>query len=257
MKVCSYVVKSDCGLAPNPFWGYCTLALSTPNHQGIRLFKEDWIIGTTFRSKGAKLIYAMKILDKLHFDEYFRDHRFQDKIPNLQGNWQEKCGDNIYFLDDDGFWQQLPNSYRTSKQEIRQDLKYPYVYVAEEFYYLGEKAVHLPTEFRQVVVNQLDSADVREDQLANQIVDWIQKNLQPGIYGFPSERKEEKDHFPSEINFSQNRHSMTPKDVAIRTLEKLPDEATWSEISKKIELASRVWSELIKDDDNLNPDLPK
>ena len=36
-RLCSYVVRHDKGLAPNPFWGYCTLAVCTPNHAGVRL----------------------------------------------------------------------------------------------------------------------------------------------------------------------------------------------------------------------------
>ena len=32
-----YIAVLDTGLAPNPFWGYCTLAVCTPNHMGIRL----------------------------------------------------------------------------------------------------------------------------------------------------------------------------------------------------------------------------
>ena len=26
----------DTGFAPNPFWGYCTLAVCTPNHMGVQ-----------------------------------------------------------------------------------------------------------------------------------------------------------------------------------------------------------------------------
>jgi Nucleotide modification associated domain 2 len=41
MKVYSYVVRCDTGFAPNPFWGYCTLAACTPNHMGIHIQIED------------------------------------------------------------------------------------------------------------------------------------------------------------------------------------------------------------------------
>jgi hypothetical protein len=46
MKLCSYIIKNDTGFAPNPFWGYCTLAACTPNHMGLHLYPGDWIIGT-------------------------------------------------------------------------------------------------------------------------------------------------------------------------------------------------------------------
>lgn len=47
MKLYSYIVKTDKGLAPNPFWGWCTLALCTPNHMGIKANQSDWIVGFT------------------------------------------------------------------------------------------------------------------------------------------------------------------------------------------------------------------
>src|SRR2546427_8066988 len=42
MRLCSYTVMFDTGCVPNPFYGCCTLALCTPNHQGVRLDHGDW-----------------------------------------------------------------------------------------------------------------------------------------------------------------------------------------------------------------------
>src|SRR3569833_2727055 len=44
MKLCSYIVREDTGLAPNPFWGTCTLAVCTPNHQGSRIGVGDCVM---------------------------------------------------------------------------------------------------------------------------------------------------------------------------------------------------------------------
>ena len=37
MKLLKYVMTSDKGLAPNPYFGVCSLALCTPNHMNARL----------------------------------------------------------------------------------------------------------------------------------------------------------------------------------------------------------------------------
>ena len=79
MRLCSYVVAVDRGLAPNPFWGYCTLAVCTPNHMGIRAQDGDWFIGTTTAARGSKLVYAMQVSEVLPFDCYYNDPRFEEK----------------------------------------------------------------------------------------------------------------------------------------------------------------------------------
>ncbi len=53
------VLKTKKALAPNPFWDYCTLAVCTPNHMGIRAEPGDWFLGTTTSERGNKLLYAM------------------------------------------------------------------------------------------------------------------------------------------------------------------------------------------------------
>ena len=100
MKLYSYIVKHDIGLAPNPFWDYCTLALCTPNHMGIRPEIGDWIIGTTPVSLGSKLVYAMQVSETLPFDDYYADKRFEKKKPSISGSWKEQCGDNMYYKDE-------------------------------------------------------------------------------------------------------------------------------------------------------------
>ena len=96
MRLRSYIVRHDKGLAPNPFWDWCTLAVCTPNHQGSRLDVGDWIAGFLEKKRGYKFLYAMEISEILGLDEYFRDPRFSAKKPNLRGSWTKRCGDNFY-----------------------------------------------------------------------------------------------------------------------------------------------------------------
>jgi len=44
MKLHTYVVRYDSGFAPNPFYGYCTLATCKPPIRKSAAV-EDWIVG--------------------------------------------------------------------------------------------------------------------------------------------------------------------------------------------------------------------
>ena len=189
MKICSYVMKTDSGLAPNPFWGFCTLALCTPNHQGIKLSAHDWIIGTESIAFGGKLIYAMKVSEKIHFHAYFEDKRFKKKKPNLSGNWKEKCGDNIYFLDENDNWMQLPALYHNTPESIAQDTRYPYTYVSEQFYYFGEKAIEIPRDFSALIRDRQGCKCNHQAKVMSGFVEWIETTFHTGVQGLPSDRR--------------------------------------------------------------------
>lgn len=85
MKLYTYIVKHDKGLAPNPFYGCCTLGLCTPNHIGIKPSKGDWIAGFTTSARMNKLVFAMEVTERMHFHDYFNDKRFVRKKPILTG----------------------------------------------------------------------------------------------------------------------------------------------------------------------------
>ena len=95
----SYVVRYDSAFAPNPFYGYCTLATCKPrirHHAGV----DDWLVGTGSNANGIRrggyLVYAMRITEVLSTACYWADPRFQDKKPRLLHNWVAASGDNIY-----------------------------------------------------------------------------------------------------------------------------------------------------------------
>lgn len=68
----SYVLAADSGFAPTPFWGCCTLACCKP---AIRRVGDvgDLIVGLTPKAKGNRVVYIMRVADKLTFAEYW-DH---------------------------------------------------------------------------------------------------------------------------------------------------------------------------------------
>jgi len=150
VKLCTYIVKNDVGLAPNPFWDICTLALCAPNHCGARLEKGDWIAGFSTKDRGNKLIYAMQIDNKIGFDEYYRDPKYENKKP-ARNNSKKLCGDNMYFKEAYKWKRHEPIIYHGGKNFFDQDTKNPYVFIGKHFYYFGKAAKQVPDRFRCLI----------------------------------------------------------------------------------------------------------
>jgi len=136
MRLFTYILAHDSGFAPNPFWGFCTLATCKPRIRrsaGV----GDWIVGVgSVKTVGAgKLVYAMQVAEVLNFEEYDADPRFQRKKPKLNGFRQERCGDNIYHRGTDGRWHQRPNPHHGRKHLSRDVEQGRHVLVAKRFYY--------------------------------------------------------------------------------------------------------------------------
>ena len=116
-KILLYRLTDDSGFAPNPFWGYLTLATCTPNHQRASLRVGDWILGVESKSLSQKrkekgcnvkintsLIFVAKVNEILSLNQYFKDHRFADKKHvNDPEDWLKRRGDNNYYIED-GKW---------------------------------------------------------------------------------------------------------------------------------------------------------
>lgn len=137
MKLFSYVVEHDRGHAPNPFFGVCTLCCckyrssreKPPNV--IELAKPgDWVAGTgganQRKSAGhGKLVYAMRVDEKLTREQYYSDPRFALKQPVERGTYRQALGDNI----------RPRNSFERQDQ---------FVLISRHFFYLGANAIDIP-----------------------------------------------------------------------------------------------------------------
>ena len=196
MQLFSYKMTHDTGFAPNPFG--CTLTLATCKPK-IRLHKDkgEWIAG--FTSKGLtgdkvgseRLIYLMRVAEKLLIRDYFCDPRFQDKIPDMcvKGP-QAKSGDNIYRplrpgAVDKADFEQLPNANHHEGHQ-KSDISGKYVLIADEFYYFGRCAVVLPDDCRPTVPPGVAPYG-RKTPLsqAQHFIDYIRGNFKPGRHGAP------------------------------------------------------------------------
>ena len=96
----SYIMTTDSGFAPNPFHGFMTLATCKAQ---IREKKNvgDYVAGFTSnelcsdRKGKERLIFIMKITERVTFDQYYNSKKFQCKKPKAS-TAVTKAGDNIY-----------------------------------------------------------------------------------------------------------------------------------------------------------------
>ena len=180
----TYVMKHDTGLAPNPFWGACTLAVCTPNHQGSRAKPGDWIAGVSDKGHGYRIIYVMEVDERIRMDDYFLDGRFAAKKPIIDGTAQEQCGDNFYSKDERGLWIQHPNRYHSGSDFLAKDTRHPWVFVATRFWYLGRAAVDMPKEFLPMFGGKGTRVN-HPPQLVTVFKAWVEKALQEGLNALP------------------------------------------------------------------------
>lgn len=194
----SYIMTADTGFAPNPFWGYCTLATCKPDIRRAAKIGE-YIVGVSGRTleercgiAPLKLIYVMRVDEVLTFDEYSKDRRFERKVPSY-GKINER-GDNIYFLED-GKWYIRPSYHYEDRPETwRKDLcgKRVLVSYKRSFYYFGSEAEKIPDEFHGILKKSGPSHRRSEGDLARRFIQWIKREFEPGIIGEPCIFEQEK-----------------------------------------------------------------
>ena len=151
----AYKITRDYGFAPNPFFGICTLATCKPN---IRKSAQvgDWVVGCGSEAEGSKLsgflIYAMRVDEKLTFDKYWEDARYELKRPQMNGSLKVMYGDNIYhhdaltgeFVQEDSH-HSYPDGVR-NELNYRRDTQADAVLVSRAYWYWGGEAVPIPPE---------------------------------------------------------------------------------------------------------------
>jgi len=192
VKLYSYVLRRDFGFAPNPFYGFCTLATCKPSIRGGASV-GDWIVGTGSAAYGLqhRLVYAMRVTEALTFQEYWDDQRFLNKRPNLRGSRKQWFGDNIYHHNPkSGRWIQENSHHsretgRAFKVNLDHDTQTDRVLISDDYVYFGGSAIAIPAPFNRTE-NALwkngagHKANFSEDY-ADRVVNWL-RSLQAWGY---------------------------------------------------------------------------
>ena len=185
MRLFSYKLTHDTGFAPNPFWGYLTLATCKPWMRRSKL-PGDWVAGFTSKALcndrvgDERLVFLMQVDEKLPLADYFSDPRFQSKIPRSHpAATVYRCGDNIYRplvpnAYDPRQFEQLPNDYHVESDRDH-DLKGRNALIAKRFAYFSGNALSIPAEIRPDVPAGQSShgTETRDPDRVRNFIDFV------------------------------------------------------------------------------------
>jgi hypothetical protein len=174
VRVFTYVMVVDDGGAPNFDRPFVTLALCKPSvrkHAAI----GDLILAFTGRALGNEphaIRWAGIVSEKLEFESYWRDRRFEGKKPQSKS----AMPDNIYRPSINGL--QLEPNKKHTESHVRTDLSGKYVLVFKESWQFGPTSPILPLNFglrmihgrRGHRVHELDESTFKE------LKRWLDKN---------------------------------------------------------------------------------
>lgn len=197
----SYVVRYDSGFAPNPFYGFCTLATCKPRIRE-RAQIGDWVLGSGSGGRNVRrarhLVYAMRVTEALTWDEYSTDPRFRQKQPFRRGSRKQSCGDNIYWRDTPAAaWQQRDSFHSrpdgtTDPRHVARDTSVNRVLISDDYVYVGGEGPAIPDALRDESGRPLCKEGVGESKftdaaVVSAFVAWIAGLGHLGFQGVPFE----------------------------------------------------------------------
>ena len=154
MTVWAYKISRDYGFAPNPYFGYCTIACCKPDIRR-KAAVGDLIIGcgSSKLYLVGRVIFAMRVAERLTFDEYWNDERFERKKPVFTAGKARAYGDNIYHQNEPGIWVQEDSHHSLdgggkNALNAARDLGADAVLVGTDFAYWGSSAAEIPPVLR-------------------------------------------------------------------------------------------------------------
>jgi len=198
VKLYSYVVARDYGFAPNPFFGVCSLATCKPRIRSVAQI-GDWVVGTGSkkRKREKHIVFAMRVMGVMSFNQYWTAPRFQTKKPNLRGSKKQAFGDNIYFRDvHTSLWCQVDSHHSLTdgspnESNVVADTKADRVLVSDDFIYWGGSGPRLPERFLSygpqhvnLCVGRNHKSEFPPD-FVQEFVAWIRSFNEKGYVGEP------------------------------------------------------------------------
>ncbi len=196
-KLHTYVVRRDFGFAPNPFYGFCTLATCKPRVRKSAAI-GDWVVGTGSVTKWrpGQIVYAMRVSEAMTLQEYWSDPRFRVKRPNLRASLKKAFGDNMYYWNSDTEqWHQMDSHHshedgRQNGANIHRDTSVNRVLISEDFVYWGGDG----PELLEIEGYRISKGGVGEKanfpyEVVQEFVDWVRSLGESGYCGTPLDWK--------------------------------------------------------------------
>jgi len=178
MNLYSYRMTVDLGSAPNPYGKVCTLTICKPI---IRKTANvgDWIIGLGTEGLGHKdkLIYAMKVTDKVPITDYdeYCNKNLKIKIPDTDsGIYYKQVGDCLYHFTSDGNPIQRKGVH--SEKDIERDLSGMYSLLSTDFYYFGDNSLDIPEHLHEIIHRTQGHKKIVDIGLIDLFEIWIRQH---------------------------------------------------------------------------------
>lgn len=195
-KVFSYKLVRDYGFAPNPFHGICTLGTCKP--QIRRSAKVGDIIvgcGSVALNLENRIIFAMRVSQKLSFQEYWDQEAFRMKRPNLRASKSLAYGDNIYHRDGENWIQEDSHHSLAGGQlnagNLARDTRSDNVLIGQEFVYWGRDAVEIPEHLQHfgkddLYPNSRNYRNTFSEKFRAEVDAWFKSIADRGFRGRPT-----------------------------------------------------------------------
>jgi hypothetical protein len=208
-KAYFYVVDRDFGFAPNPFHGFCTLATCKPSIRNTAQV-GDWVIGmggNRLKARG-RCIFAMRVSQKITYNEYWLGSIYLDKKPVRNGSCRMMVGDNIYHLDvRSKKWHQADSHHSNTDgsanaKNLGTDTKSDKVLISRHFAYFGKNAPIVPPELLNGIgfKNGIGHR-VYDHGECDMLLDWLTLNFGKGFNTVLAD--------PFDFEISEKRYSGT------------------------------------------------
>lgn len=197
-RIFSYVLPYDTGLAPNPFWGVCTLTVCKPGIRRTALV-GDWVIGLrssrVIKGNDGKLrkfpsdsvVYAMKITEiktLAEYDAYCNQH-LSMKIPAWDDpDWRRRVGDCIYDYSR-GEPSRMRKGAHDEGNRDKDEKKGKYALLSDHFYYFGDHPEKLPDEIQVLIKWCRNYIKIEDQEFVEKFEDWINQFTRNKLYADP------------------------------------------------------------------------
>ncbi len=188
----TYRITHDKGVAPNPYWGVCTLVICKPV---IRRTAEvgDWIVGIGSKEHKVvcnKIVFAMKVTQKMTLEEYdkFTARKCRRKISDLKSrNPKRWVGDSIFDYSTGSPKPRL-SLHRTKPEVLAKDIRGENALLSRNFYYFGVNAISVPPSLRSIIPKDRGDRSKANEPYVEPFIKWIEGlGYEPNfLYGEPS-----------------------------------------------------------------------
>jgi len=132
----------------------------------------------------------MRVNEKLTFNQYWFDNRFQYKKTILNGSLKKTFGDNIYYFDESTQnWHQADSHHSLengviNERNLNRDTKGEFVLISSEFFYFGINSIPIAKELKESFVVGINHRIVNE-KIALKLIDNLMNNFEFGFHGKP------------------------------------------------------------------------